>query len=65
MSGTRFAETEHPHAPHRKVSAAVLGGAVATLVAWVVSLAGVDMPGPVVGSVATLASGVCGWVTRS
>lgn len=39
--------TSSSNRPTRKVGAGALGGALATIVVWAVSLAGVDVPGTV------------------
>lgn len=52
-------------APVAKVTAAGLGGAVATILVWVLSLLGVDVPTLVVGALVTLASFGAGYVTKA
>lgn len=46
-----------------KVTAAVLAGAITTIIVWVLSLLGVDMPVVVQGAITTLLSGVAGYMT--
>jgi hypothetical protein len=46
-----------------KVTAGVLAAAVTTLIVWILSLLGVDMPVVVQGAITTLLSGVAGYMT--
>jgi phosphoserine phosphatase len=49
--------------PTNKVSAAALGGALAAIVAWIVSTYGIDMPPGTEAAFATLiAAGLAYWV---
>jgi len=46
---------------NRKIQAAVVGGALATIIVWIVSALWIDVPAEVAAAVATLFSGVLGW----
>jgi hypothetical protein len=45
-----------------KVIASTLGAAVASIVVWVLTLAGLDVPGEVGGAIATICAAVLGYV---
>jgi hypothetical protein len=49
--------------PTRKITAAAAGGALATLVAFVAGLFGLNLPGGAEGAIATLAAFALGWLT--
>lgn len=40
--------------PQRKVSSGALGGAVATVILWAISLTGIDVPAAVAAAIATV-----------
>ncbi len=48
-----------------KVTAAVLAAAVTTILAWVVSLLGLEIPAEVQGAVTTVLVGVAGYLTSA
>lgn len=48
-----------------KVTAGVLAAAVTTLLAWAVSLAGLEIPAEVQGAITTILVGVSGYLTPS
>lgn len=49
--------------PVAKISAAALGGAVSTLLLWVLALYGVDAPAEVGAALATLVAVAAGYLT--
>lgn len=50
--------------PTRKVAAGTASGAVATVVVWLLSLAGVEVPAPVGAAVAWLAAAGLAYLVR-
>ncbi len=47
--------------PEKKVTAATLAGAVATILVWILHLAGVDVPSEVAAAIATVLAAVAGY----
>lgn len=52
-----------PH-PTRKMTAVMLAGAFTTLLAWLLSLGGVEMPPEVATAVTTIIVGAAGYLTE-
>lgn len=51
-------------APTRKVTAAAIGGALASVIVWALSLAHIDVPAEVAAALATLCAFAAGYVVR-
>jgi hypothetical protein len=49
--------------PEKKVTAATLAGAIATILIWILQLTGVDVPAEVAAAIATLLAAVAGYLT--
>jgi hypothetical protein len=48
--------------PEKKVTAATLAGAIATILVWVLHLFGVDMPSEVAAAITTVLAAVAGYM---
>jgi len=48
--------------PEKKVTAAALAGAIATILVWILNLAGVDMPAEVAAALTTILAAVAGYM---
>ena len=53
-----------PNTPTRKVGAAALGGALATVIVWALSLAHVEVPAEVAAAMATLCAFAAGYIVK-
>jgi hypothetical protein len=51
-----------PVLPEKKVTAATLAGAIATILVWVLHLFGVDMPAEVAAAITTVLAAVAGYM---
>jgi hypothetical protein len=51
-----------PVLPEKKVTAATLAGAIATIIVWVLHLLGVDMPAEVAAAITTVLAAVAGYM---
>jgi hypothetical protein len=51
-----------PVLPEKKVTAATLAGAIATILIWVLHLTGVDMPSEVAAAITTVLAAVAGYL---
>lgn len=59
-------EAESSLAPSRKVASGALGGAVATIILWIIDTAGVNMPQAVAGAItAVVAIVIAYWVPNA
>lgn len=50
--------------PTRKVTATAIGGALATVIVWALSLAHVDVPAEVAAAMATLCAFAAGYIVK-
>lgn len=48
--------------PEKKVTAATLAGAIATILVWVLHLTGVDIPAEVAAAITTILAAVAGYM---
>jgi hypothetical protein len=48
--------------PEKKVTAATLAGAIATILVWVLHLAGVDVPSEVAAAITTVLAAIAGYL---
>lgn len=48
--------------PEKKVTAATLAGAIATILVWILHLAGVDVPSEVAAAIATVLAAIAGYL---
>jgi hypothetical protein len=49
--------------PEKKVTAATLAGAIVTILVWVLSLAGIDIPGEVAAAITTVLVAASAYLT--
>ncbi len=48
--------------PEKKVTAATVAGAIATILVWILNLAGVNVPSEVAAAIATVLAAVAGYL---